>query len=243
MSDAGRDRTRATSAARLPGLARRRRRARAPVRARLQPRRRAPVRRIAAYDPGDTLMLDEVAQAHLELVRAADGGRAHSLLASSTRRARRRARGSFAAGCSRRSPTSPRSGGGSTRSRSSCNTAGARGAARARSAKSAISSASPCAPCSGRAPPKDSGRAARRPARGSFGHRGARSIPDPGARQAVGIAREGDVGRHRRAARSDLLENLRRVCRARSSIARRRSRATAASSARASTRSSTSASV
>jgi DNA mismatch repair protein MutS len=40
-----------------------------------------PVRRIAAWDPSATLQIDEVAQSHLELVRAADGGRAGSLLA------------------------------------------------------------------------------------------------------------------------------------------------------------------
>jgi DNA mismatch repair protein MutS len=39
-----------------------------------------PVTRIATWDPGDTLRLDEVTQAHLELVRAVDGGRTGSLL-------------------------------------------------------------------------------------------------------------------------------------------------------------------
>jgi len=39
-----------------------------------------PIRRIAAWDPGATLQIDEVAQAHLELVRATDGARTGSLL-------------------------------------------------------------------------------------------------------------------------------------------------------------------
>jgi DNA mismatch repair protein MutS len=39
-----------------------------------------PVRRIAAWDPSAALQVDEVTQAHLELVRAADGGRTGSLL-------------------------------------------------------------------------------------------------------------------------------------------------------------------
>jgi len=39
-----------------------------------------PVRRVAAWDPSAMLQIDEVAQAHLELVRAADGGRRGSLL-------------------------------------------------------------------------------------------------------------------------------------------------------------------
>jgi DNA mismatch repair protein MutS len=41
---------------------------------------RLPVRRIARYDPGHALRIDETAQVHLELVRAADGGREGSLL-------------------------------------------------------------------------------------------------------------------------------------------------------------------
>jgi DNA mismatch repair protein MutS len=40
-----------------------------------------PVKRVAAWDPGATLQLDEVTQTHLELVRAMDGGRTGSLLA------------------------------------------------------------------------------------------------------------------------------------------------------------------
>ncbi len=40
-----------------------------------------PVRRLGAWDPRATLEIDEMAQAHLELVRAADGGRVGSLLA------------------------------------------------------------------------------------------------------------------------------------------------------------------
>ena len=39
-----------------------------------------PVKRVAAWDPSATLQLDEVAQTHLELVRAMDGGRTGSLL-------------------------------------------------------------------------------------------------------------------------------------------------------------------
>ena len=39
-----------------------------------------PVRRIAPLDAGSVLRIDETAQAHLELVRAADGNRAGSLL-------------------------------------------------------------------------------------------------------------------------------------------------------------------
>jgi DNA mismatch repair protein MutS len=39
-----------------------------------------PVRRITPYDPVHTLRIDEVAQAHLEIVRASDGGRKGSLL-------------------------------------------------------------------------------------------------------------------------------------------------------------------
>jgi DNA mismatch repair protein MutS len=39
-----------------------------------------PVRRIARHDPGGFLAIDETAQAHLELVHAADGGRTGSLL-------------------------------------------------------------------------------------------------------------------------------------------------------------------
>jgi DNA mismatch repair protein MutS len=48
--------------------------------ARCTPGQRLPVRRIARHDPGGALALDETAQAHLELVRAADGGRQGSLL-------------------------------------------------------------------------------------------------------------------------------------------------------------------
>src|SRR5262249_18348675 len=40
-----------------------------------------PVRRLVFYELGDTLVLDEATQAHLELVRAADGGDRGSLLA------------------------------------------------------------------------------------------------------------------------------------------------------------------
>jgi DNA mismatch repair protein MutS len=40
-----------------------------------------PVRRLGAWDPRATLEIDDMAQAHLELVRAADGGRVGSLLA------------------------------------------------------------------------------------------------------------------------------------------------------------------
>jgi DNA mismatch repair protein MutS len=40
-----------------------------------------PVRRLGAWDPRATLEIDDMAQAHLELVRAADGGRLGSLLA------------------------------------------------------------------------------------------------------------------------------------------------------------------
>ncbi|MEZ4308426.1 MAG: DNA mismatch repair protein MutS [Polyangiaceae bacterium] len=39
-----------------------------------------PVRRITPYDPARTLRIDEVAQAHLEIVRASDGSRKGSLL-------------------------------------------------------------------------------------------------------------------------------------------------------------------
>ncbi len=39
-----------------------------------------PVRRITPYDPVQSLRIDEVAQAHLEIVRAADGGKKGSLL-------------------------------------------------------------------------------------------------------------------------------------------------------------------
>jgi DNA mismatch repair protein MutS len=39
-----------------------------------------PIKRIVAWDPSATLRIDEVALAHLELVRAADGGRTGSLL-------------------------------------------------------------------------------------------------------------------------------------------------------------------
>jgi DNA mismatch repair protein MutS len=41
---------------------------------------RVPVRRIVRYDPATCLAIDETAQLHLELVRAADGGRKGSLL-------------------------------------------------------------------------------------------------------------------------------------------------------------------
>jgi DNA mismatch repair protein MutS len=40
-----------------------------------------PVRRLGAWDPRATLEIDDMAQAHLELVRAGDGGRVGSLLA------------------------------------------------------------------------------------------------------------------------------------------------------------------
>jgi len=40
-----------------------------------------PVRRLGAWDPRATLEIDDMAQTHLELVRAADGGRVGSLLA------------------------------------------------------------------------------------------------------------------------------------------------------------------
>jgi DNA mismatch repair protein MutS len=39
-----------------------------------------PVRRIAPYDPSGAMLLDETAEAHLELVRAVDGGKRGSLL-------------------------------------------------------------------------------------------------------------------------------------------------------------------
>ena len=48
---------------------------------RCTPGQRLPVRRIGRHDPGGVLAVDETAQAHLELVRAADGGREGSLLA------------------------------------------------------------------------------------------------------------------------------------------------------------------
>ena len=44
------------------------------------PGQRLPVRRLARLDAGSVLAIDETAQAHLELVRAADGGRKGSLL-------------------------------------------------------------------------------------------------------------------------------------------------------------------
>jgi len=44
------------------------------------PGARLPVRRIVASDPAGSMRIDETAQLHLELVRAADGGRAGSLL-------------------------------------------------------------------------------------------------------------------------------------------------------------------
>jgi DNA mismatch repair protein MutS len=47
---------------------------------RCTPGARLPVRRIARHAPGGALRIDETAQEHLELVRAADGGRAGSLL-------------------------------------------------------------------------------------------------------------------------------------------------------------------
>ena len=47
---------------------------------RCTPGARLPVRRIVRHDPGGALRIDETAQVHLELVRAADGGRAGSLL-------------------------------------------------------------------------------------------------------------------------------------------------------------------
>ena len=47
---------------------------------RCTPGARLPVRRIARHDPGGALRIDETAQVHLELVRAADGGRKGSLL-------------------------------------------------------------------------------------------------------------------------------------------------------------------
>jgi DNA mismatch repair protein MutS len=47
---------------------------------RCTPGARLPVRRIVRHDPGNALRIDETAQAHLELVRASDGGRTGSLL-------------------------------------------------------------------------------------------------------------------------------------------------------------------
>ncbi|WP_437602936.1 DNA mismatch repair protein MutS [Sorangium sp. So ce590] len=47
---------------------------------RCSPGARIPVRRIAPHDTSGTLRIDETAQAHLELARAADGGRRGSLL-------------------------------------------------------------------------------------------------------------------------------------------------------------------
>jgi DNA mismatch repair protein MutS len=47
---------------------------------RCTPGLRLPVLRIGRYDPAGALRIDETAQIHLELVRAADGGRAGSLL-------------------------------------------------------------------------------------------------------------------------------------------------------------------
>jgi DNA mismatch repair protein MutS len=47
---------------------------------RCTPGARVPVRRLAPYDPSSTLRIDETAQVHLELVRAADGTRRGSLL-------------------------------------------------------------------------------------------------------------------------------------------------------------------
>jgi DNA mismatch repair protein MutS len=47
---------------------------------RCTPGARVPVQRITRYDPAATLRIDETAQAHLELVRAGDGGRRGSLL-------------------------------------------------------------------------------------------------------------------------------------------------------------------
>lgn len=47
---------------------------------RCTPGARLLVRRISSYDPSSVLRIDETAQAHLELVRAADGGRKGSLL-------------------------------------------------------------------------------------------------------------------------------------------------------------------
>jgi DNA mismatch repair protein MutS len=47
---------------------------------RCTPGAHVPVQRIARHDPAATLRMDETAQAHLELVRAADGGRRGSLL-------------------------------------------------------------------------------------------------------------------------------------------------------------------
>ncbi len=44
------------------------------------PGARIPVRRITPYDPVKTLRIDEVAQTHLEIVRASDGGKKGSLL-------------------------------------------------------------------------------------------------------------------------------------------------------------------
>jgi DNA mismatch repair protein MutS len=48
--------------------------------ARCTPGARLPVRRLVHHDPGESLRIDETAQVHLELVRAADGGRDGSLL-------------------------------------------------------------------------------------------------------------------------------------------------------------------
>ncbi|MFO0757835.1 MAG: DNA mismatch repair protein MutS [Byssovorax sp.] len=47
---------------------------------RCTPGAKLPVRRIGAHDPSGALRIDEIAQAHLELVRAADGGEKGSLL-------------------------------------------------------------------------------------------------------------------------------------------------------------------
>ena len=47
---------------------------------RCTPGAKLPVRRVLRHDPGTALGIDETAQAHLELTRAADGGRAGSLL-------------------------------------------------------------------------------------------------------------------------------------------------------------------
>ena len=48
---------------------------------RCSPMAELPVRRIAAWDPSATLRIDEVAQAHLELVRSTSGNKAATLLA------------------------------------------------------------------------------------------------------------------------------------------------------------------
>jgi DNA mismatch repair protein MutS len=93
-----------------------------------------PVRRVTAYDPSGTLRIDETAQAHLELVRASDGGREGSLLGVC-----------FVVACSRRSSTCARFDAASMRSSASSRTRAPAPSCATRSAPSVISSGSRCA--------------------------------------------------------------------------------------------------